>query len=262
MKNKYTQVDVLKMELDPAYFMEIAFNVVPDKWQKKLLRDTPDKSLLLCSRQSGKSTVSAVMALYNAIFKIDSLVLIVAKARRQALELFRKVRDGLELVISLGIVNIKYETQSSIEFSNKSRIVAIPGKQDTIRGYSKVSFLLLDEAAFIPDDVYAAVRPMLAVSKGKIIAMTTPYGKRGWFFRAWDGDSDWTRISITASDCPRITNEFINNEIEEIGDWRVRQEYMCEFIDAEDQLFSYDDLMESITYDVEAWVERGMLCMG
>ena len=258
---KHSQLGILKLELDPCVFMKEAFGAVADPWQASLLRNTPAKSLLLCSRQSGKSTVSAVIALYNAVFNSGALVLIVAKARRQALELFRKVREGLKLVLDLGIVSILYETQSSIEFSNGSRIVAIPGKQDTIRGYSRVSFLLLDEAAFIPDDVYAAVRPMLAVSKGKIIAMTTPYGKRGWFFRAWDSSADWTRISVTASECPRISEAFLNDEIEEIGEWRVRQEYMCEFIDAEDQLFSYDDLMKAITDDVIAWERRELLCM-
>jgi len=245
--------DGMSLALDPALFMEKVFGIEPDDWQKKLLRDAPSKVLLLCSRQAGKSTVSAVLALYYAVFYPDSLILIISRSFRQSEELFRKVKGGISYVTNNGLVGMEHETQRSLNLSNGSRILSLPGRQETVRAYSKVSYLIIDEASQVPDDLYSAVRPMLAVSKGNIIAMTTPYGKRGWFYNSWKGTSDWYRVKITAYQCPRISDEFIRNEVEEVGDWWVKQEYFCEFVDAENQLFSYDSLVDAVDSKLFCW---------
>lgn len=241
------------LALDPALFMEKVFRTKPDGWQRKLLQETPDRALLLCSRQAGKSTVSAVIALYYAIFFPDSLILIISRSFRQSEELFRKVKDGVSFVTNNSLAEVMHETQRSLQLGNGSRILSLPGRQETVRAYSKVSYLIIDEAAQVPDDLYSAVRPMLAVSKGKIIAMTTPYGKRGWFHNSWQSDSDWYRVKITAEDCPRISKAFIANELEEIGEWWVKQEYFCEFVDADNQLFSHASLMDAVDNNLYCW---------
>lgn len=243
----------MAVTLDPTLFMRRAFKVTPDEWQSKLLMTYPNKSLLLCSRQSGKSTVSAVLALYHAVVYNDSLILIISRAFRQAEELFRKMKVGISFVTERGLVDIEHETQRSIQFSNGSRVLSLPGRQETVRAYSKVAFLIVDEAAQVPDELYKTIRPMLAVSKGKIIAMTTPYGKRGWFYNAWINGKDWYKVQVTAEDCPRITQEFLDEEMQEIGEWWVKQEYYCEFVDSEDQVFSYDDIEGCICEDLKAW---------
>ena len=241
------------LALDPAMFMESVFGIEPDEWQKRLLRDAPDRALLLCSRQAGKSTVSAVIALYYAVFYPDALILIISRSFRQSEELFRKVKDGILGVTNALAVEVMHETQRSLQLSNGSRVLSLPGRQETVRAYSKVSYLIIDEAAQVPDDLYSAVRPMLAVSKGKIIAMTTPYGKRGWFHNSWESDSSWYRVKVTADECPRISKSFLANELQEIGDWWVKQEYFCEFVDADNQLFSYDSLVEAVDANLFCW---------
>lgn len=242
----------LSYGLSPGRFMAKMFNIIPDKWQADLLNERPHDSLLLCSRQSGKSTVSASIALYEAIYNPGSLVLIISRSYRQAEELFRKVKCGItDKFVSDKIVR---ENQSGLELSTGSRILSLPGKEETIRSFSSVSLLIIDEAAQVSDELYATVRPMLAISKGKIIALTTPYGRRGWFFNAWESSSDWYKVKITANNCPRITQEFLDNERREIGEWWLRQEYFCEFVDTEDQLFTYDMISESVSSDVKAWV--------
>lgn len=253
-KNGSSAARAMSLALDPALFMGKVFRMDPDKWQKNLLRDAPDRVLLLCSRQAGKSTVSAVIALYYAVFSSDSLILIISRSFRQSEELFRKVKDGILYIINDLSIEVIHETQRSLQFSNGSRILSLPGRQETVRAYSKVSYLIIDEAAQVPDDLYNAVRPMLAVSKGKIIAMTTPYGKRGWFFNSWQSESDWYRVKITADECPRISESFIANELEEIGEWWVKQEYFCEFVDADNQLFSYDSLESAVDSNLFCWV--------
>jgi hypothetical protein len=224
----------------------------PDKWQAELLKSMPNRTLLLCSRQAGKSTVSSILALHKAVFYPDSLVLIVSKALRQAEELFRKIKKGLASIP--GLCRIIRDNNTMVEMANGSRIVSLPGKSESIRAYSSVSLLVIDEAAQVPDDVYGAVKPMLAVSKGSMIALSTPYGKRGWFYNAWAGqDQDWKRIRITADDCSRISPEFLLREKLELGEWWVKQEYYCEFVDSDDQLFEHDLVMAAISNEVEAW---------
>jgi len=104
----------------------------------------------------------------------------------------------------------------------------------------------------VPDDLYFAIRPMLAVSGGRLILMSTPFGKRGHFFKEWtEGGGTWERIMITAHDCPRITPEFLEEERQALGDWWFRQEYFCEFVETEDQLFTYDQVMTAVTEEVK-----------
>lgn len=237
---------------DPIGFMRLAYGMAPDLWQTELLSSSPVKTLLLCSRQSGKSTVSAVMALHKAVFSPESLVLIISNVFRQAQETFRKVKEGVPFISAL--CGITYSTQTMLELSNGSRIVSLPGKQESIRSFSSVALLIIDEASQVTDELYRSVRPMLAVSRGKIIALTTPFGKRGWFYNAWASDNDWNKVRVTADDCPRITEEFLDEEKQEIGDWWVRQEYYCEFVDAEDQLFGHDLIIDAISSDIEAYV--------
>jgi len=101
------------------------------------------------------------------------------------------------------------------------------------------------------DDLYYTVRPMLAVSKGRLVGLTTPWGKRGWFYEKWISDERWNRVKITANQCPRITEEFLKEELGSMTDWWFRQEYMCEFVETLDQVFPFDMVMAAITDDVE-----------
>jgi hypothetical protein len=143
------------------------------------------------------------------------------------------------------------DAQLSMEFTNGSRIISLPGSPDTIVGYSAISLLILDEAARIKDDLYALVRPMLAVSGGRLIALSTPFGKRGWFFSAWSRCDEarlrgqpepWQRFRITAEECPRISAEFLAEERLAIGERWYRQEYETEFTDTIDAVFRSEDI--------------------
>jgi hypothetical protein len=77
---------------------------------------------------------------------------------------------------------------TSLELPNGSRIVGLPANDDTVRGYSGATMLLIDEAARVPDAMYAAVKPMLATTSGEMWLMSTPHGKRGFFYKErWIG---------------------------------------------------------------------------
>jgi hypothetical protein len=242
----------LSQALDPVLFAKEALSFTPDPWQEKALRWSGKRLLLNCSRQSGKSTTAAILALHRAIFYPSSLALLVSPSQRQSSELFRKVRDFLRVLPAEQQPDLIEDNKLSFTMKNKSRIVSLPGSEGTIRGFSGANLIIEDEAARVPDDLYFAVRPMLAVSGGRLILMSTPFGKRGHFFKEWTkGGGTWERIMITAHDCPRITPEFLEEERQALGDWWFRQEYFCEFVETVDQVFSYDQVMAAITEEVE-----------
>jgi hypothetical protein len=222
-----------------------------DDWQRNVLLSDAHQIILLVTRQGGKSTVSSIRALHRALYTPASLVLLLAPSYRQSKELFRKVKDALAALPFPA--PLASESALELEFTNGSRIVALPGKEATIRGFSGVSLLIVDEASRVPDELYQAIRPMLAVSGGDILLLSTPFGKRGFFFEEWEQSSGaaWHRTKITATECPRITPEFLEQERRQTPDFIFRQEYMCEFVETIDQVFSYDDIQRALDPKVE-----------
>ncbi len=101
-----------------------------------------------------------------------------------------------------------------MQLTNGSRIEALPGTEKTIRGFSGVDLLVLDEAARVDDELYFAVRPMLAISGGALMMLTTPHGKRGVFYEEWTGGAGWERYEVPAAECPRIPEAFLEEEPE------------------------------------------------
>jgi hypothetical protein len=238
----------IRMAVDRVAFAE-ELGVIPDPWQRDFLRSSSDRVLLNCSRQSGKSTMSAVIALHRALYYPGSLVLCLAPTLRQSQELFAKVagfyRDLGRPVPAQG------ERKLSLELENDSRIVTLPGSEKTIRGFSDAALLLLDEASRIEDELYYAVRPMLAVSGGSLMMLTTPYGKRGIFFEEWTSSHAWERYEVPASQCPRISEEFLAEERADLPPFIFDQEYNCVFTETEDQVFSADLVDRAVTEDVQ-----------
>jgi len=137
-----------------------------------------------------------------------------------------------------------------MHLSNGSRIEALPGTEKTIRGFSGVDLLIVDEAARVADELYYAVRPMLAVSGGRLMMLSTPFGKRGVFYEEWTGGSAWERYTVTASECPRIPPSFLEEERKTLGAWWFAQEYECRFMDTVDQVFQTDVIDKAITDEV------------
>ncbi len=222
-----TPEQALVFVLDPSRILE-ARRLMADPWQRRLLAAHDRQVLLNCSRQSGKSTTVAALALHRALFWPDSLILLLSPSLRQSGELFRKV---LDLFDALGKQRRPAgRSQHRLELANGSRIIGLPGREDTIRGFSDVALLVIDEAARVPDDLYRSVRPMLAVSQGRLICLSTPFGRRGFFYEEWhDEAAPWLRVRVPWEECPRIGSDFIAEEERALGQSWVRQEYGCSF---------------------------------
>lgn len=242
----------IERERTDAVLMAQRAGIVPDPWQSDLLRSNAKEMILLCSRQAGKSTVTSVLGTHEAVYQDNSLTLLLSPSLRQSQELFRKVKDIFEAVQSPSLPKASQDTALTLSLSNHSRIVALPANEATIRGFSGVSLLICDEASRIPDALYQAVRPMLAVSGGRLVLLSTPFGKRGFFHQEWtEGGASWRRVKITADQCPRIDKDWLERERKMIGDWWYRQEYMCEFVETADQVFSYDDIAAALSDEIK-----------
>ena len=182
--------------------------------------------------------MTAAKAVHRAYSVPGSLTLVVTPSGRQSGEFLRKAE---EFVRRLEIkVRGDGDNEISIALPNGSRIVGLPGNEATARGYS-ASMLLIDEAARVDDRMYRAMRPSLAVANGDLWLMSTPYGKRGFFWEEWEhGGPEWERISVPATECPRISERVLAEEKATAGDRWYRQEYLCEFVDREGAVFSRD----------------------
>ncbi|MGA7075609.1 MAG: terminase family protein [Halobacteriota archaeon] len=237
----------LALAVNPIAFAHRLGFTKLDEWQKELLLSTEPRICVNVARQLGKSTITGMLALHHALNNPGALVLLLSPSQRQSSELYKKVSNFYR---DLGKpVPSEIENLLSMELINRSRVVSLPGKTgDTLRGFSAPSLIVVDEAALVSNELYyGAVRPMLSVSRGRIVLLSTPHGKRGFFFSEWEKGEDWLRFKVTADQCPRITKEFLARERRELGERWFAQEYMCSFQESEAALFRYDVIQRAIS---------------
>ena len=202
-----------------------------DPWQQEVL-ETEGNLVLRSGRQTGKSTVISIKASEYAVSHAKKLVLIVAAVERQAYLLFEKTLsylvDNYKKLIKTGK---ERPTKHVINLTNGSRIMCLPTGLTGygIRGYT-TDLLIVDEAAFVRDEVFRAVSPQLAVTGGKLILLSTPFGKEGYFYERFD-DSSFKTFHVSSEDCPRIDKEFLKREKTRMSRIQYAQEYLGEFVD-------------------------------
>lgn len=245
-----TELEELHYRMDPVRFAAERLGFAADEGQRRVLDTSVRRGLLCCSRQWGKSTVTAVLAVHRAVFWAHSEIVVVSRSGRQSAELVRKAR-GFATALGVRLRGDGFNCGAMV-FPNGSRIVGLPSTEDTVRGFSAVSLLLIDEASRVPDELYDAVTPMLATSGGAQWLMSTPRGKRGFFYREWaHGGDSWVRVRGPATECSRIPAWFLEEEREKKGERRFAEEYLCEFVQAEDALFDEADIRACLRDDLE-----------
>jgi len=243
--------------LDPTRHFEVIKDkngkpYYPDVWQKSALVKQPKgiNTIIVSSRQAGKSTVISVKAGNKACYTPGALVLVLAPVERQARELYLKIKQCIKA--TPGAPAIVRENAREIELANGSRIVCLPGKAEFIAGYSAPDLVIIDEACYAKDNLYNTVSPMMAVSSGELVLISTPFISSGFFYEIWmdKADKSWNRIEITANNVARITQEFLDKERRRIGEWWFNSQYMCRFQQPEDSLFT-EEMINNIFRDNE-----------
>lgn len=209
-----------------------------DPHQQEILRSKERRTIVCCHRQWGKSSVAGLMVLHKAIFYPRSLCLLVAPSLRQSSELFRKVMDALDLSPRERLLE---DTKLSLKMANGSRILALPGSEKTTRGFTSPDIIVIDEAGKSSDELFAALRPMLISNpEARLILLSTPNGRRGFFFDTWSRSSGWHKLMIKASENPRIDPELLEIERREMTSGEFAREYLCSFEANERSLFHPD----------------------
>lgn len=229
----------LAMAADPvAMAREMGFE--PYDWAKAALRSPEPRECWVVTRQGSKSTTASIMALHLALWQPRRTVLMLSPGQRQSGELFRKSLQSYRL-LGRPVAPVS-EAQTSLELGNGSRIVSLPGTEATVRSYS-ADLILVDEAARVPDDVWDAIRPMVAVTGGRIVLLSTPWLSEGFFYRAAVGeDPGWRVRTVTCDQIPTISSEFLEAELESMGRSVFDREYRCDFMSAGAGLFTMAQL--------------------
>lgn len=225
--------------LDPALLARAA-EIELDPWQADFVRSDAPQTAMLIPRQHGKTEAAVMKGLSVATTEPDSLILVLSPAQRLSDEFIRRARMAYGRIRNAPA--LIGDAARRIEFSNGSRLLALPGDNDgdTLRGLANVRMAIIDECSRCSDSLVAAVRPMLATNKkGQLIYLSTPAGKRGVFYETWkSNDPEWHRIRVELGSCSRITAEFLARERKNLGEARYSEEYLCEFLDSDTSAFS------------------------
>jgi len=209
--------------------------LTPDDWQADLLRCESSRYLVCCSRQSGKSLTACALATHRAAIEPDQTIILISPSERQARENIRrcqKLLKGAGYGSEAAVENV-----TSLLFKNGSRILGL-SSGGHLRGFT-VDALIIDEAAYVADDVIGEAMPFLATRpNAPAICLSTPNGARGWFYKQFsDASNSWRKIQIPASMVARIPTSFLEEQRRELGEAMYRQEYECSFLEADTALF-------------------------
>lgn len=223
-----------------------------DPWQEKVL-NIKGNIAIRAGRQVGKSTVISMKAARFAVEYPNTTTLIIAASQRQSSLLFEKVRGEIELMIEEGQIEYEDEpTMTRLKLSNGSRIYSLPAGRTGyfIRGFT-IDMLIADEAAYINEEVWKSVIPMVAVSRklrglGHIILLSTPWGKGGYFYSAFT-DKDFSTFHVSSEICSRIPPEFLAKERARLTKAEYAQEYLGEFVEEWNQFFATELIRKCMT---------------
>ena len=227
--------------IDPAAIFPQA-GLVPDPWQERVLRSRAERIMILAARQVGKSLVCAALALRTMLLEAPALVLVVSPSDRQSGEFVRKAKSFYYALRSPEVPSVVGNSALQLHLSNGSRLVGLPDSEGKIRGFSDVRLLFFEEASRVPAALFHACTPMLAVSHGRQVALSTAFGKQGWYFDAWENDASWHKEKVTAEQCPRISRAFLEAEKQKMPERWFVQEYDNAFLDPVDSVFRQEDI--------------------
>lgn len=237
----------LAAALDPVRFAA-RLGFTAELWQEHLLRSRAARQLVLCARQVGKTQTVSHRALHTALYEPGRDVLIVSPTQRQSDEMLLRVASMYKAM--RGLPRLKRDNASEMGLANGSRVISLPGSEGGIRGFSAVRLLVLDEASRIPDDVFASVLPMVA-SDGQIQALSTPWGRRGWFYGLHeDPVNGWERHKVTVYESAQYTPKRIDEVRAVLGSFVFASDYECVFGDTDTQVFGTEMVRAAFTRSV------------
>ena len=190
-----TQLEIA-CRLDPSIWMREVFGMTPHAWQETYLRAPQGQCIaVLSSRQVGKSTVAAVGAAHTAVYTPGSLSVVACPTQPQSGEVLRKTKEMVNKA-GAGLVT---DNTYRIELSNGSRVLALPGNEESIRGLTVDGWVVADEAARLDPAMMAALHPMrIQRPNSRFALLSTAWSRIDPFWSVWaSNDPSWLRIKAT-----------------------------------------------------------------
>ena len=231
--NEYKKrvTEIIRCKNDPIYFANKYYTIIGDNGkqiielypkQEKLIKSfcDNDKTVVLASRQSGKTTGYCIFILWYTLFNQDKNVLICANKEVSSLEFISRIKlayEFLPLWLKPGVIEDGWN-KKSIKFSNGCKITGVATSSDSARGQS-CDLLILDEFAFVPsniaDEFWQSVYPVISRRKNsKIIIVSTPNGAQGLFYEIYEraklgiDKEGWQQFKIDWWEVPERDNEW------------------------------------------------------
>lgn len=266
---EYTQEqieEVIKCSKDINYFIKtytkiisldrglINFEMYP--FQEDMSRTIADNrfTVIKTCRQAGKTTTSAAVILWHAIFNDSYTIAILANKLSTAREILSRVQRGYENLpkwLQQGVITWN---KTNIELENGSQIIAASTASSAIRGFS-INFLYLDEFAFVPrniqDDFFTSVYPtIISGTNTKVVITSTPNGF-DLFYKIWinsvEGRNEYANFSVSWWDVPGRDDEWREKTIANTSEDQFRQEFEAEFLGSANTLIS-PNVLRSLTF--------------
>lgn len=293
-KGRYNLYDIARASSPSVYLQSIGFNAF--LWQRIVASTSATRIILLCSRQAGKSTIVSSIPCHTAKYQSGSLNIVIAPTEDQAKEDILKIKDFI--AHDPTYPHLKRDGSDIIALDNGSRIIVVVATDRGARGYSRPRTVVLDEASRIPDVVYkSGVVPMMNNNpKGKVFMLSTPFGRTGFFYDTWTRQSKrWQKIFVrTPYDVdPYNSLKLVDAEpeenfkkkcakdgiiglyspnheslegqqeiLEDIGETQYQQEFCCDFVEINGQVFRDADLKRYFENVGTPWQGKTVTAVG
>ena len=263
LKGEYVKQEFTKEQLeeyikcseDPVHFIEnyikvvtIDHGIVPFKmydWQRDIVRSVFDNRFVICKipRQSGKTTTLISCILHLVLFNGDYKAAILANKLKTATDIMDRVKVAYENLPKWLQQGVREWNKTSVTLENGSKIVCSSTSSSAVRG-SAYNFLLLDEFAFVPDQIaeqfFASVYPTITSGKtSKTVIVSTPNGLN-LFYKMWqnakNGKSDFKPVEAYWWQVPGRDERFKETTIRNTSERQWISEYECEFLGSQETL--------------------------
>lgn len=193
-------------------------------------------------RQVGKTTMADNIVLKMSADHPGCLSCIVEPTLDQSRRVYK---DILKAVQDTPFLKRKNDSLLELEFANGSQILFKSAEQrDNLRGFTITGILIIDECAFILDEIYDILQPTTDVHSAPILMISTPKFKQGFYYRYYVAGAEKTNPNIIAIDFNDYDTSMLlsPDKLEQYRQMmpkaQFRTEYLGEFLDTDSILFT------------------------